>query len=185
MTWPFVNTGLLSVTTLPDEMFSPQKNSNSIRLGVCVALLSGRVKKCRRLGNRGIQSALQAKHPASDRDQTTDSQHTVSPEWTTAMTALSARLIHDEDGFIVSAELVLIATVGLLAMVVGLSEVALNINNELEDIGSAFGSVNQSFLVRGSRGHQGSGEGGRFQDSGDYCDRSGNISPGSPSHGEN
>ncbi len=24
--WPFVNTGLLSVTTLPDEMFSPLKN---------------------------------------------------------------------------------------------------------------------------------------------------------------
>ena len=101
------------------------------------------------------------------------------------MTALSARLIHDEDGFIVSAELVLIATVGVLAMVVGLSEVALNINNELEDIGSAFGSVNQSFLVRGSRGHQGSGEGGGFLDGGDYCDRSGNIRPGSPSNGEN
>ncbi len=101
------------------------------------------------------------------------------------MTALSARLIHDEDGFIVSAELVLIATVGVLAMVVGLSEVALNINNELEDIGSAFGSMNQSFQVRGSRGHQGSGEGGGFQDGSDHCDRTGNIRPGSPSNGEN
>ncbi len=101
------------------------------------------------------------------------------------MTALTARLIHDEAGFIVSAELVLIATVGVLAMVVGLSEVALNINNELEDIGSAFGSVNQSFMVRSSRGHQGSGEGGSFQDSSDFCDRSGDIRSGSPSNGEN
>ena len=36
------------------------------------------------------------------------------------MTALTARLIHSEDGFIVSAELVLVATIAVLAMVVGL-----------------------------------------------------------------
>ncbi len=101
------------------------------------------------------------------------------------MTALSTRLMNDEAGFIVSAELVLIATVGVLAMVVGLSEVALNVNNELEDLGSAFGSVNQSFMVRGSRGHQGGGEGGRFSDGRDFCDASGNIRSGSPSNGEN
>ena len=47
------------------------------------------------------------------------------------MTNLFTKLIHDEAGFIVSAELVLVATVGVLAMVVGLSEVALNVNNEL------------------------------------------------------
>ena len=91
------------------------------------------------------------------------------------MTSLASKLMNDEAGFIVSAELVLIATVGVLAMVVGLSEVALNINNELEDVASAFGSVNQSFMSRGSRGHGGRSEGGRFRDNSDFCDRSGDI----------
>jgi Flp pilus assembly pilin Flp len=100
------------------------------------------------------------------------------------MTNLISRLYHDEAGFIVSCELVLIATVGVLAMVVGLSEVAININNELEDVGSAFGSLNQSFRVGGSRGHQGGGEGSGFGDGSDHCDRSGNIRPGSPSNRE-
>ena len=91
------------------------------------------------------------------------------------MTALATRLLKDEAGFIVSAELILIATIDTLTMVVGLSEVALNINNELEDVGSAFGSVNQSFLVNGSRGHRGSSNGGRFRDNSDFCDNTGNI----------
>ena len=54
------------------------------------------------------------------------------------MTALLNNLLNDEAGFIVSAELVLIATLGVLAMVVGLSEVAFNINNELQDVARAF-----------------------------------------------
>jgi len=91
------------------------------------------------------------------------------------MTLLATQLLNDEAGFIVSAELVLIATVGVLAMVVGLSEVALNINNELEDICSAFGSVNQSFLSKGSRGHGGSSEGGSFRDNSDHCDGANDI----------
>ena len=58
-------------------------------------------------------------------------------------------LYHDECGFIVSAELVLVGTLCVLALVVGLSEVASSINNELNDIGEAFGSLNQSFCVQG------------------------------------
>ena len=91
------------------------------------------------------------------------------------MISLATKLWNDEAGFIVSAELILIATVGVLTMVVGWSEVALNINNELEDVASAFGSVNQSFMSKGSRGHGGRSEGGRFRDNSDFCDRSGDI----------
>ena len=58
------------------------------------------------------------------------------------MKTFAIALLNDEAGFIVSAELVLIASVCVLAMVVGLSEVANGINQELEDIGSAFGSIN-------------------------------------------
>ena len=88
------------------------------------------------------------------------------------MTKLATSLINDEHGFIVSAELVLVATIAVLGMVVGLSEVALNINHELEDVGSAFGSLNQSYQVKGLCGHQGNTGGSSFQDSQDYCDTS-------------
>jgi hypothetical protein len=47
------------------------------------------------------------------------------------MSNLFTALINDEAGFIISAELVLVSTIAVLAMVVGLSEVALNVNNEL------------------------------------------------------
>ena len=91
------------------------------------------------------------------------------------MTTLFTKLINDEAGFIVSAELVLIATIGVLAMVVGLSEVALNVNNELEDVGSAFGSINQSMHVQGICGHQGRSGGSCFTDKSDFCDNAGDI----------
>ena len=79
-------------------------------------------------------------------------------------------LWQDEAGFIVSAELVLIATISVLGLVVGLSEVAWGINEELEDVGSAFGSTNQSYAYRGARGHKGYKAGSYFNDEFDYCD---------------
>ena len=86
------------------------------------------------------------------------------------MTNTFATLIHDEAGFIISAELVLVSTIAVLAMVVGLSEVALNVNNELEDIGSAFGSLNQTYLFKGIMGCQGYVSGTEFRDNIDACD---------------
>ena len=99
------------------------------------------------------------------------------------MNAAVARLIADESGFIVSAELILIGTIAVLAMVVGLSEVALSINNELEDVASAFGAVNQSFHANGASGHGGKNNGSRNQDSSDFCDGKG-ITSVSPTGGE-
>lgn len=69
------------------------------------------------------------------------------------MYALLTSLLNDEAGFIVSAELVMIATLGVIALVVGLSEVAHNVNNELIDVGRAFGAMNQSFNVQGQNGN--------------------------------
>lgn len=91
------------------------------------------------------------------------------------MTNIINALINDEAGFIVSAELVLVATIAVLAMVVGLSEVAINVNSELEDIGSAFGSLNQTFCVKGIKGCQGYVSGTEFRDNIDTCDSTGDI----------
>lgn len=85
------------------------------------------------------------------------------------MTNLINKLFNDEAGFIVSAELVLVATITGLGLVVGLSEVALNVNNELEDVGSAFCSIQQSFQTSGSCGHGGNKGGSSFNDCYDFC----------------
>ena len=50
---------------------------------------------------------------------------------------------NDEDGVIVSAELVLIATLCVLPMVVGLSELTYAINSELGDVAYSFVGSNQ------------------------------------------
>jgi hypothetical protein len=63
----------------------------------------------------------------------------------TILTQLFTNLYQDEAGFIVSAELILIATITVIACVVGLAEVSNSINNELHDCANAFDSVNQSY----------------------------------------
>jgi hypothetical protein len=58
-------------------------------------------------------------------------------------------LLNDESGVIISAELVLVLTIAVLAMVVGLTEVTVAVNTELNDISNAIGALNQSFSFTG------------------------------------
>lgn len=87
------------------------------------------------------------------------------------------QLLNDESGVIISAELVLVLTIAVLAMVVGLSEVATAVNTELNDISNAIGSLNQSFGVTGFLGAGGPAgkikaftSGSTFIDTVDDCD---------------
>ncbi|MBL4885899.1 MAG: hypothetical protein JKY95_15380 [Planctomycetaceae bacterium] len=86
-------------------------------------------------------------------------------------------LFHDEAGFIVSAELVLIATLLVIGLIVGLSEVQHAVVQELNDVGDAIGSVNQSYMYTGfsatksgGRGLKSYSRGSIFNDSRDDCD---------------
>ena len=79
---------------------------------------------------------------------------------------LLTSLWHDEAGFIVSSEVVLIGTITVLGMIVGLSEVAFNINKELGDVATAFGHVNQGYHFPGMS----SGDGENQEDSGSSMD---------------
>ena len=86
-------------------------------------------------------------------------------------------LLNDESGVIISAELVLVLTVAVLAMIVGLSEVAVAVNTELNDVSNAIGALNQSYCFTGycSVGHNGKKKshfaGTCFMDNGpDDCD---------------
>ncbi|MDA1163626.1 MAG: branched-chain amino acid aminotransferase [Planctomycetota bacterium] len=87
------------------------------------------------------------------------------------MTTLFARLLNDENGFLMSAELILLGTIVVLGLVVGLSEVSFAINNELEDVASAFSSINQSYSANGDYSkNKGRRSGSRFNDESDDCD---------------
>lgn len=57
--------------------------------------------------------------------------------------------LNDETGVIICAEMILVLTIAVLGMVVGLSEIAIAVNNELNDLSNAFGSINQSFGFTG------------------------------------
>jgi Flp pilus assembly pilin Flp len=100
------------------------------------------------------------------------------------MMTLAKKMWNDEAGYIVSAELILVATIGVLAMVVGLSEVSIGINEELEDIGSAFGAINQSYCYFGATGHKGHVAGSAFRDKIDQCDSACDIVCNTPITGE-
>lgn len=101
------------------------------------------------------------------------------------MTTLFKQLFNDEAGFIVSAELVLVATISVLSMVVGLAEVAHNVNQELEDVGSAFSSVDQSFEYEVAHGHRGCTKKSCFHDESEYCEGQFDINPTNWKGGEN
>ncbi|MBI1347150.1 hypothetical protein GC163_12780 [bacterium] len=84
-------------------------------------------------------------------------------------------LWNDEAGVVVSAEIVLVLTIAVLAMVVGLSEVAVAVNTELNDFSNAIGALNQSYAFTGFKAV---GEyktksyvaGSTYSDSTDDCD---------------
>ena len=59
------------------------------------------------------------------------------------------KLMNDEAGFVISAELVLVLTIAVLAMVVGLAAVRDAVVQELNDLSHAFGAVSQSTNVTG------------------------------------
>ncbi len=79
------------------------------------------------------------------------------------MLNLARNFWNNEQGVIISAELVLVMTICVIGMTVGLSEVANAVVQELNDVGDAIGSLNQSFGFTGFHGVNGfGGFGGGF-----------------------
>ena len=88
-------------------------------------------------------------------------------------------LLNDEAGFIISAELVLVATILVIGMIVGLSEVQHAVVTELNDVADAIGELNQCYYFSGFRKVKSFGNGGAvsafthgsaFNDQTDECD---------------
>lgn len=86
------------------------------------------------------------------------------------------KLWNDENGVILSAELVLVATILVIGMIVGLVELQCAVVAELSDLGDAIGNLDQSYSTSGliSRkdvgGVKASTAGSRFFDHPDECD---------------
>ena len=86
------------------------------------------------------------------------------------------RLKHDETGFVVSSELVLVATILVIGLIVGLSEIQHAVVQELNDVADAFGQVNQSYSYAGFSARKSEWQvksataGSSFSDFADDCD---------------
>ena len=59
------------------------------------------------------------------------------------------QLLADESGFLVCTELVLVATIVVIGLIVGLSEVQHAVVAELNDVADAIGTLNQSYYYSG------------------------------------
>ena len=79
-------------------------------------------------------------------------------------------LRNDENGFVVSAELVLVGSILVVGMIVGLTELSFGVNEELVDVGSAIGCLNQTYYFTLASGHKGEAVGSTFLDFEDECD---------------
>ena len=87
------------------------------------------------------------------------------------------QLLNDEAGFIVSAELVLVATLLVIGLIVGLSEVQHAVVAELNDVADAIGELNQCYSYTGFHKNKSFGGGvaavtygSDFEDQRDDCD---------------
>lgn len=60
-----------------------------------------------------------------------------------------SRLWDDEDGVVLSAELVLIGTILVIGLIVGLANLQNAVVGELNDLGSAIGGADQSYQTTG------------------------------------
>jgi hypothetical protein len=81
------------------------------------------------------------------------------------------RLWNEETGAILSAEVMLVASILVVGVIAGLASLRDSIVTELADVAQAVANVNQSFSFSGVSGHHTFSGGGCFEDNIDFCDR--------------
>lgn len=85
------------------------------------------------------------------------------------MTMLN-KLWNDDAGFIVSIELILIATIAVIGLIAGLTAVRDAVVSELSDVAGAIQDLNQCYSFNGIIGHSGETCGSDYIDALDFCD---------------
>lgn len=80
------------------------------------------------------------------------------------------KLWTDQNGAVISIELVLIATVAVIGLVVGLTTLRNSVTNELADVAGSVDNLNQGFGYAGIDGHFSAVAGSVHNDLFDFCD---------------
>ncbi|TWT56884.1 hypothetical protein KOR42_02390 [Thalassoglobus neptunius] len=87
-------------------------------------------------------------------------------------------LMNDEAGFVVSTELVLVATILVIGMIVGQTTLRDQVVTELADVADAVSALDQSYAFSDVTGHASFTAGTNFDDNADFCDQSDNGQQG-------
>ncbi len=85
-------------------------------------------------------------------------------------TNIMSRFWNEQDGAIISAEFILVATILVLGVIVGLKSVRDSVVSELADVAQAIANVDQSYTYSAVTGHAAATGGAVFQDLSDFCD---------------
>jgi Flp pilus assembly pilin Flp len=87
-----------------------------------------------------------------------------------------SRLWKEEAGAIISAEIVLVASILVIGVISGLKSLRDSVVTELADVAQAIANINQSYSFSGASGHHSFSPGSVFVDQTDFCDTAGNLS---------
>lgn len=101
------------------------------------------------------------------------------------MRKLALRLWQDDAGFVVSTELVLVATILVIGSIVGQATLRDAVIAELADTAEAINDINQSYSFTSVTGHSSSISGAIFTDVGDFCNLTGGGIEGQQGTGAN
>jgi Flp pilus assembly pilin Flp len=85
------------------------------------------------------------------------------------------RLAQDDDGFVVTIELILITTILVIGLIAGLAAVRDAVVSELSDVASSVQELNQSYRYSPATGRAGRAVGSEFSDRGDSSDALGTF----------
>ncbi len=86
------------------------------------------------------------------------------------MNSIAKRLWNDDAGFIISIELILIATIAVIGLIAGFASVRDAVVSELSDVAGAVQDLNQCYSFFGVVGHAASTCGSEYIDALDFCD---------------
>lgn len=82
-----------------------------------------------------------------------------------------SQLWQDEHGFVISSELVFVATLLVIGMVTGLTTIRDQVLMELGDVADAISEVDQSYAYSAVTAHASSTAGVNFADANDFCEQ--------------
>jgi len=86
------------------------------------------------------------------------------------MSTTTQTLWNDTSGFVVSIELILIATISVIGLIAGLTAVRDGVVSELSDVAGSVQDLNQSYTYNGITGGSAAVAGSDFNDNLDLCD---------------